>query len=122
MKNINIALKHQNPQVRKEGEALFKVLYLDFGESLVSELVDQKPAITQKLAADSKADSLANFQQASTNAASAGSMKPTSADKEQQRKQADQFNVARTTSMIRDDLMNDTSVLELLGGQKEVLQ
>jgi len=45
MRNINLALKHQNPQVRKEGEALFKCLYLDFGESIVSELVNQKPAL-----------------------------------------------------------------------------
>jgi hypothetical protein len=56
-----LGLKHQNPQVRKEGEALFKLLYLDFGESLINELVDQKPAIITKLTADSKAESLANF-------------------------------------------------------------
>jgi hypothetical protein len=61
LKNINLGLKHQNPQVRKEGEALFKLLYLDFGESLINELVDQKPAIITKLTADSKAESLANF-------------------------------------------------------------
>jgi hypothetical protein len=85
LKNINLGLKHQNPQVRKEGEALFKLLYLDFGESLINELVDQKPAIITKLTADSKAESLANFQQASATATSAGSMKPTSSsDKERQ--------------------------------------
>jgi len=39
---INRALRHQNPQVRKEGEALFKLLYLDFGEDLLKELKNQK--------------------------------------------------------------------------------
>jgi hypothetical protein len=40
MLNINLALKHQNPQVRKEGEALYKVLYADYGDGLSKELVD----------------------------------------------------------------------------------
>jgi hypothetical protein len=31
---INASLRHQNPQVRKEGEALFKTLYMEFGEKL----------------------------------------------------------------------------------------
>lgn len=33
---INASLKHSNPTVRKEGEALFKVLYVEFGEKLDS--------------------------------------------------------------------------------------
>jgi hypothetical protein len=78
MKNINLGLKHQNPQVRKEGEALFKLLYLDFGEILLKELVDQKTAVITKLTADSKAESLANFQQASSTAGATSSMKPSS--------------------------------------------
>jgi hypothetical protein len=39
---INASLRHQNPQVRKEGEALFKTLYLEFGEKLDSQLTGQK--------------------------------------------------------------------------------
>ena len=35
---INDALRHTNPQVRKQAEALFKVLYLEFGENLISRL------------------------------------------------------------------------------------
>ena len=41
--NINRALKHQNPQVRKEGESLFKQMCIDVGESYGKELKDQKP-------------------------------------------------------------------------------
>jgi hypothetical protein len=47
---------------------------------------------------------------------------PSSASNESQRKAADQFNVQRTANMIRDDLANDTAVLQLIGGQKEILQ
>jgi len=43
MDQINIALRHQNPQVRKEAEKLFKTLYNDFGQKLESMLVNQKP-------------------------------------------------------------------------------
>lgn len=32
---INEALRHTNPTVRKQGEALFKLLYLEFGETIV---------------------------------------------------------------------------------------
>ena len=32
---INEALRHTNPTVRKQGEALFKILYVEFGESLL---------------------------------------------------------------------------------------
>ena len=40
---INEALRHTNPTVRKQGEALFKVLYLEFGEVMLQKLVNQKP-------------------------------------------------------------------------------
>jgi hypothetical protein len=40
---INASLRHSNPQVRKEGEGLFKTLYLEFGEKLDSQLTNQKP-------------------------------------------------------------------------------
>lgn len=31
MAQINLALRHQNPQVRKEAEKLFRTLYQEFG-------------------------------------------------------------------------------------------
>ena len=37
---INEALKHTNPTVRKQGEALFKILYLEFGEIMLQKLVN----------------------------------------------------------------------------------
>ena len=46
---INEALRHTNPTVRKQGEALFKVLYLEFGEVMISKLIAQKPQLVQKL-------------------------------------------------------------------------
>lgn len=49
MTQVNAALKHSNPQVRKEAEKLFKTLYVEFGQELESLLVDQKPALQQKL-------------------------------------------------------------------------
>ena len=39
---INEALRHTNPMVRKQGEALFKALYLDLGEVMLKKLVNQK--------------------------------------------------------------------------------
>ena len=43
MTQINAALKHSNPQVRKEAEKLFKTLYCDVGQELEEMLKDQKP-------------------------------------------------------------------------------
>ena len=40
MDQINAGLRHSNPQVRKEGEKLFKTLYCDFGQTLEDKLVD----------------------------------------------------------------------------------
>jgi len=37
---VNTALKNQNPQVKKQGEALFKTMYAEFGESVVKKLED----------------------------------------------------------------------------------
>lgn len=51
---INISLRHQNPQVRKEGEALFKTLYLEFGEKLDALLVNQKQQVLTKLLQEAK--------------------------------------------------------------------
>lgn len=38
--NINKALKHSNPQVRKEGEALFRTMYATFQEAYIQILKD----------------------------------------------------------------------------------
>jgi len=43
MDQVNLALRHQNPQVRKEAERLFKTLYSDHGKKLEAMLVNQKP-------------------------------------------------------------------------------
>ena len=56
MKVINSSLKHQNPQVRKEAEALFKLLYGEFGEKLEKELKGQKAQLVQKLLSEAKAE------------------------------------------------------------------
>lgn len=45
MAQINLALRHQNPQVRKEAEKLFRTLYSEFGQPLEAKLVDQKPQL-----------------------------------------------------------------------------
>lgn len=54
MECVNEALRHTNPIVRKQGEGLFKTLYMDFGEGMNARLVDQKPALVQKLSAEAK--------------------------------------------------------------------
>ena len=40
---INNALRHTNPTVRKQGESLFKLFFLQFGEVMLTKLVQQKP-------------------------------------------------------------------------------
>ena len=49
MDQVNLALRHQNPQVRKEAERLFKSLYSDYGQKLEAMLVNQKPQLLQKI-------------------------------------------------------------------------
>ena len=51
---INEELRHTNPTVRKQGEALFKILFLQFGEALLSKLENQKPQLVQKLTQECK--------------------------------------------------------------------
>ena len=55
--SINKALKHSNPQVRKEGEALFCIMYDTYKDAYIKELKDQKPQIMQKLMAEVKSQS-----------------------------------------------------------------
>ena len=49
MDQVNLALRHQNPQVRKEADKLFKTLYKDYGKKLEPMLVNQKPQLLQKI-------------------------------------------------------------------------
>ena len=56
MANINKALRHSNPQVRKQAETLFKILYASFGDQLIAKLVNQKPALQQKLIKEAKVE------------------------------------------------------------------
>ena len=49
MDQVNLALRHQNPQVRKEAERLFKTLYSVFGKKLEPMLVNQKPQLVTKI-------------------------------------------------------------------------
>ena len=60
MDQINAGLKHSNPQVRKEGEKLFKTLFILFGAKLEPMLVDQKPAIVNKLLQQAKQEVVQN--------------------------------------------------------------
>jgi hypothetical protein len=39
---VNFAIRHSNPQVRKEGERLFTTLYCEFAGRLEPMLVDSK--------------------------------------------------------------------------------
>jgi hypothetical protein len=82
-------LRHQNPQVRKEGEALFKILYQEFGEKLDKELSNQKPQVVTKLLQEAKAD--AGF----TNSQGA---------------QQQEYNLQRAQSMIRTEMLNQSSL------------
>lgn len=54
MDQINSALRHSNPQVRKEAEKLFKSIYVELGSQMEDKLVDQKPAIVKKLIGSAK--------------------------------------------------------------------
>jgi hypothetical protein len=82
-------LRHQNPQVRKEGEALFKILYQEFGEKLDKELSNQKPQIITKLLQEAKSDSgISNSQGA----------------------QQQEYNLQRAQTMIRTEMLNQSSL------------
>lgn len=60
MTHLNTALRCQNPAVKKQGEALFKALYGEFGEAVVKKLVSQKTQLVQKIVAEAKQDKSAN--------------------------------------------------------------
>jgi uncharacterized protein YeaO (DUF488 family) len=82
-------LRHQNPQVRKEGEALFKILYQEFGEKLDKELSNQKPQVITKLLQEAKSDSgISNSQGA----------------------QQQEYNLQRAQTMIRTEMLNQSSL------------
>eukprot|EP00347_Sterkiella_histriomuscorum_P001332 403372439 len=96
---INASLKHQNPQVRKEGEALFKTLYAEFAEKLDNLLVNQKSQVTQKLLLEAK--------QETGNAV---------------KQQQDDYNLQRAQTQIRTDFINQSSLTTILSGVQDELQ
>jgi hypothetical protein len=55
--NVNRALKHSNPQVRKQGESLFRTMFASFQDAFTKELKDQKPQLVTKLVAEARAES-----------------------------------------------------------------
>lgn len=92
-------MRHSNPQVRKEGETLFKTLYGEFGERLDSLLVNQKPQLVSKLIAEAKQEhGLVDGD-----------------------KQAE-INVQRAQSMIRTEMLSQSTLGSILKGQEEHLQ
>jgi len=82
-------LRHQNPQVRKEGEALFKILYQEFGEKLDKELSNQKAQVITKLLLEAKADSGISSSQGA---------------------QQQEYNLQRAQTMIRTEMLNQSSL------------
>lgn len=54
MQCANFALKHTNPQVRKQAEQLCLLLCKDFDDKVIKSLVDQKPAVVQKIQNEAK--------------------------------------------------------------------
>ena len=50
----NDSLRHNNPTVRKQGEALFKMFYVQFGDVMLTKLVQQKPQMVSKLTTESQ--------------------------------------------------------------------
>jgi hypothetical protein len=82
-------LRHQNPQVRKEGEALFKILYQEFGEKLDKELSNQKAQVITKLLQEAKADSGISSSQGA---------------------QQQEYNLQRAQTMIRTEMLNQSSL------------
>lgn len=115
MTQVNTALKHSNPQVRKEAEKLFKTLYVEFGQELESHLVDQKPALQQKLIQQAKLEVIANDK-------NSGSALPTSQQpskvvrSEAQEKLIEAAGVQRAQDQIRDTVFNLAQLTTVLDG------
>ena len=116
---INEALRHTNPQVRKQGEALFKVLYLDFGDELFTKLVNQKPQLVQKLTNESKQEK-ASKQNADRADNDPANMTSTSFGNRPDSKQGPE--VQRTMMQLSDNFASMPQIKQLLDNQTDVLK
>lgn len=96
---INNSLKHQNPQVRKESEALFKTLYGEFGDKLDSLLVGQKEQLSKKLLQEAKQETGNDAKQVQ-----------------------EDYNLQRAQTQIRTDLINSSQLATILVGVKDEFQ
>ena len=119
MMNINKALRHSNPQVRKQAENLFKILYASFGDELIPKLIDQKPALQQKLikeakveASQAKPDSAIGYNNANQTSAPIGLQKPKEDENMLQRK---------TTMQLKEGFLEMAPIKELLAGNEDLI-
>ena len=102
MDQVNAGLKHSNPQVRKEGEKLFKTLYCcGYGAKLEPMLIDQKTQLTSKLLSSAKQEVLSAGLGPSSSGVSANPGK--NAQSEQQ---SSETGVKRATNQIRDSVLD----------------
>lgn len=112
---INAGLRHSNPQVRKEAEKLFKTLFLLFGASLESKLVDQKPQMVSKLMQTAKQEAVGDTRQSMIH-----STVPTRNIESEESIQKQ--NVQRAQSMIRDQLLSQSNLKNVVEGIEDHLQ
>lgn len=96
MDQINAALRHSNPQVRKEAEKLFKAIYVELGAQIESKLVDQKPAIVKKLVGSAKQEMITE------NTKQIGSLIKEAKKTEMTSEQKMEVNVQRAQDQIRE--------------------
>ena len=112
---VNAGLKHSNPQVRKEGEKLFKTLYLSFGAKLEPLLQDQKPQLVTKLLSQAKQDALvAGSQNQNQHVGAPNSGGQPAGGQEQ--------NVRRAQDQIRDQVLDKSSLKSIFEGIEVHLQ
>lgn len=107
---INQALRHTNPTVRKQGEALFKLLFIEFGEIMLKKLVNQKSQLVQKLTLESKREAASKQKDQS---------QPSGVNAVEERKQADQ---QRALTQLSDNITTMPQMLQLVNGQDELLK
>ena len=120
MAQINLALRHQNPQVRKEAEKLFRTLYQEFGQPLEARLVNQKPQLQQKLIESAKLEAVQN---STKRLSSKGfSQKPQKALQSMSQEQKVELDIQRAHEQIRDQAINLTQLNNVIEGAEEHLQ
>lgn len=116
MAQINLNLKHSNPQVRKSAEKLFIVLYKEFGQPLEDELKEQKPALVSKLVQAAKMELI------QTKSNLAVSALPSKQAQEIQAKQIETAGIQRANDRIRDTVLDLEQLKSVLVGSEQHLQ